>query len=256
MPPSKVLVLTEEDATLLRNVLQEFRNRDRGLQDSLPSHPYSMEEVPGYPSDDIFTPEVYVAEIPEDGIPPLTKSGDKYQPGKAKCTIWRMNMGIDPDEDSEHEMKELHFHHWVFNLSTAWIERDGEDIFTIVWRDKFGRWFTKPGAESVTLIELCSLESADRNTPYACIRGVWDPYSKRWSYPDQDDVVTAIDHRMGSPYAEPGWKGLYMKMPSRDEETGTGTGGGTGTGTESEGVIYVCVSLDCAEPPEGCDGED
>ena len=249
---SKVLVLTEEDAQLLRDMLQEHRNRDRGLQDSLPSHPYSMEEVPGYPSDDIFTPEVYVAEIPEEGIPPLTKSGDKYRPGKAKCKIWRMNMGIDPDDESEHEMKELHFHHWVFNLGLDWIERDEPDIFTIVWRDKFGRWFTKPtGAESIKLIELCSLETASRNVPYNCLKGTWDPSTNLWYY-DGETVVEAIDHRMGAPHAEPGWKGLYMKMPST-VETGTGTGEETGTGTESEGVIYVCVSLDCEEPPEGCD---
>lgn len=84
------------------------------------------------------------------------------------------------------------------------------------------------------LVELCAQETATRNVPYDCLLGTWDPDEDGWCY-DDAPTVTAIDHRIGPPLAEENWKGLYQPMPST-----------------AHGTIYVCVSLDCEEPPEGC----
>jgi hypothetical protein len=92
-------------------------------------------------------------------------------------------------------------------------------------------------ALSSGLVELCAQEAATRNTPYTALLGAWNAATQIWCY-DSAPTVYAIDHRFGAAFAEVGWKGLYLPMPS----TGEGHGG----------IIYVCVSLDCAEPPEGC----
>ncbi len=84
------------------------------------------------------------------------------------------------------------------------------------------------------LVELCAQENATRNVPYGCLLGTWNSYEDGWCY-DGALAVTAIDHRIGPPLAETGWKGLYEAMPST-----------------AYGTIYVCVSLDCELPPEGC----
>jgi hypothetical protein len=90
---------------------------------------------------------------------------------------------------------------------------------------------------SAGLVELCAQETATRNTPYEALLGTWDPSSGLWCY-DDATTVTAIDHRYGMPLAESGFKGLYQAMPSSVEG--------------HDGTLYVCVSLDCEEPPEGC----
>ena len=87
---------------------------------------------------------------------------------------------------------------------------------------------------SAGLVELCAQENASRNTPYDCLLGTWDPDTNLWCYTDAE-TVTAIDHRIGPPLAEIEWKGLYQEMPST-----------------TYGRIFVCVSLDCELPPEGC----
>ena len=97
------------------------------------------------------------------------------------------------------------------------------------------------------LEELCAKETAERNVPYKCELFVWTPSVARWC-PGGGDVW-AIDHRYGMPHAEEGWKGLYQKM----ECTMT-----VGEGAEEETLeeIWVCVSLDCELPPEGCSCEE
>jgi hypothetical protein len=87
------------------------------------------------------------------------------------------------------------------------------------------------------LVELCSLETAERNVPYQCLIGTWNSDLYLWCY-DDAATVYAIDHRKGAPHAEEGWKGLYQAMPSTNPDHG--------------GTIYVCVSLDCELPEEGC----
>lgn len=87
---------------------------------------------------------------------------------------------------------------------------------------------------STALVELCAQETASRNTPYTALLGTWNEASNLWCY-DDATTVYAIDHRYGMQLAEEGWKGLYQPMAS-----------------DTYGTIYVCVSLDCALPPEGC----
>jgi hypothetical protein len=87
------------------------------------------------------------------------------------------------------------------------------------------------------LMELCAQEAATRNVPYECLLGRWDADTGLWCYVDAPTVF-AIDHRIGPPLAEENWKGLYQRMPSNVEE--------------HNGSLYVCVSLDCEEPDEGC----
>jgi hypothetical protein len=87
------------------------------------------------------------------------------------------------------------------------------------------------------LVELCAQEAATRNEPYECLLGRWNADSGLWCYVDAPTVF-AVDHRVGPPLAEENWKGLYQRMPSSNEE--------------HNGSLYVCVSLDCEEPDEGC----
>jgi len=90
------------------------------------------------------------------------------------------------------------------------------------------------------LVELCAQEDAERNVPYLCLKGSWDKEKLRYCY-DAEEEVYAIDHRMGAPFAEEGWKGLYQRMPADFLH-----------GEVQIDEIWVCVSLDCEEPPEGC----
>lgn len=87
------------------------------------------------------------------------------------------------------------------------------------------------------LFELCAQETATRNVPYDCLLGTWNPAEGIWCY-DDAPTVKAVDHRYGMQLAELEFKGLYQPMPC------------TIAGTD--GVLYVCVSLDCEAPPEGC----
>jgi hypothetical protein len=96
------------------------------------------------------------------------------------------------------------------------------------------------GGEQAGLVELCAQEAATRNVPYQCYLGTWDADKCLWCY-DNAPTVYAVDHRLGPPLAEPNWKGLYQRMPSNVEE--------------HNGYVYVCVSNDCEEPPEGCECE-
>lgn len=84
------------------------------------------------------------------------------------------------------------------------------------------------------LVELCAQATATRSTPYDCLLGVWDPAEDKYCY-DNASTVKAIDYRMGPPLAETGWRGMYQPMKS-----------------DTYGILYVCVSLDCEVPDEGC----
>lgn len=233
----KTFYLSEDDAVILKAVIQEYRRRDRTLEESsltTSRHPYAIEEMQGYPSDDIFTPEVYVAEIPEDGIPALTMDGASYIPGSAECIVYKLWPRV-AEADNEIVKTRLEFSHLVYNISDNQVVRASTSKFRLIHRDKYGNWIIDSAGTS--LVELCSLEDAERNTPYQAKLGIWDPDSWIWCY-DDAETVYAIDHRMGPPLAEEGWKGLYQPMPS--------------IYPYHNGRIFVCVSLDCELPPEGC----
>jgi hypothetical protein len=84
-------------------------------------------------SNDIFTPEVYVAEIPEAGIPALTESGGTYTPGEASCNIFKL--------DSSGNLTDASFDKDVHNLNDASLDRSGDSKFCLTSRDKFGKWY-------------------------------------------------------------------------------------------------------------------
>lgn len=232
----KAFYVNEEDAAILKEVVQDYRRR----------HPFPARasltpfigEMPGDYGDDIFTPEVYVALIPEDGIPALIKDGDNYIPGYADCTIYKMwPVEASTGTGTETGLIATYFDHRVNNLSTLVITRSGDQIFCLVHRDKYGDWFVMPSGSGSKLVELCSLEDAERNVPYTALLGTWDPSQQIYCY-DNAETVYAIDHRIGPPTAEIGWKGQYQEEIS--------------TNPEHNGKIYVLISLDCELPPEGC----
>jgi len=100
--------------------------------------------------------------------------------------------------------------------------------------DELGLVRRTPSSE---LVELCAQGTATRNIVYEALLGTWDPAESKYCY-DDAPTVKAIDHRYGMPLAETGSKGLYQAMPSSVEG--------------HNGTLYVCVSLDCEAPPEGC----
>lgn len=106
------------------------------------------------PADMYLTPEVYIAELPEGGIPALTVSGGLYIPGTASCRICRIQLD---QTTSQLVIKQEYFNQTVFNISLCHIGSDlhGTDTgtgtgsvigaystgrFRVVQRDKFGRW--------------------------------------------------------------------------------------------------------------------
>lgn len=132
----------------------------------------------------------------------------------------------------------------VFNLECGASTGQGPWAFSgsvgdagIARWDQGQKWILLTMETTGALVELCAQGTATRNEPYQCLLGIWNPDSCLWCY---DDAVTvyAVDHRYGPPLAEENWKGLYQRMPSNVEE--------------HNGSLYVCVSNDCKEPPEGC----
>lgn len=111
-----------------------------------------------------------------------------------------------------------------------------EDTVVLVHRTRKGHYVILSAVDT-GLVELCAQETATRNTPYTALLGTWNSSEGIWCY-DDAPTVTAIDHRYGMPLAETGSKGLYQAMPSSVEG--------------HNGTLYVCVSLDCEAPPEGC----
>jgi len=100
-----------------------------------------------------------------------------------------------------------------------------------------GLGLVRRSSSGAELVELCAQETATRNTPYTALLGTWDPSESKYCYDDAPTVM-AVDHRYGMPLAETGSKGLYQAMSSSVEG--------------HDGTLYVCVSLDCEAPPEGC----
>jgi hypothetical protein len=168
----------------------------------------------------------------------MREEDGEYIPGEAECTVYKTWPKGEGDEEEKliEATEDGWFKHNVLNISPTRITGTGLNKFRIAWRDKYGRYFTQDPVAN-ELVELCSQETAERNVPYQCLLGTWDPDLQLWCY-DDAETVYAIDHRKGAPHAEEGWKGLYQEMPSTDPD--------------HEGKIYVCVSLDCEEPEEGC----
>lgn len=122
------IYLTEDDAQILREALTDFRLRNQGAG----AQPTG---VLGDSGETIFTPEVYVALLPEAGIPAMTGT----TPGSASCTIYKTSVvgGV-------RVLVQTYFSQTVYNISETAIERSAErGDFKIVWRDKYGQWLTE-----------------------------------------------------------------------------------------------------------------
>lgn len=132
----------------------------------------------------------------------------------------------------------IHVHNLLSADDVTYVFSGGiGDIGFAGW-DRDNHWrIVSMVSDSTGLVELCAQETATRNTPYTALLGTWSPDDNLWCY-DGAPTVYAIDHRIGPPAAETGMKGLYQRMSSTVEA--------------HNGWIYVCVSLDCEVPPEGC----
>jgi len=132
-------------------------------------------------------------------------------------------------------------------------ESDNCEFAWARWHCEDNRWYVDSltaatsSEESDKLVELCAQEDAERNVPYRCLKGTWSESLARWCYNGEE--VWAIDHRMGAPFAEEGWKGLYQRMDYSGNLSSS-------SGDDAIDEIWVCVSLDCELPPEGCSCED
>ena len=195
--------------------------------------------------DAIILNEVTAEQIFVDGIEP-TDTGIPFavllQP--AAVDGWRRGQvaGICPAlvdvVDTDHTRAYLAAGEYVLTSSdtgpVAIVQKPdatGEQLCVVLFQSE---------SEPSKLVELCAQETAERNVPYLCWKGEWDEEKLRYCY-DAEEEVYAIDHRMGAPFAEEGWKGLYQKMPADYTH-----------GYVALTEIWVCVSLDCELPPEGC----
>lgn len=101
---AKAYVMSTEDVAVFRQMVEWFRKQRKHLEleeNSMPLH----------------GPNVYVAKIPNVGVPPLVEAtgtgGDT--PGSAICSIYRLHESgklVDTGESRE-----------VFNISKGWIGR-------------------------------------------------------------------------------------------------------------------------------------
>ncbi len=239
----KAIYLTEDDARVLRQIVHEFRERNQSLPSSEPTHPYGTEESSGTPSDDIFTPEVYVVEVPDDGIPGMSKVGDKYVPGKAECKVHRLRpltgeltgTGTGTGEDKEY-LDGLHFKVLAHNLGdriegggleTGTGTVNGTSEFRLAWRTKYGRWFID---QAIQLYEFCLQEDhPGRGVVFEVKLGKWDSDSHSWCF--EGDNEKAIDWRYDVPYPGAGSRGQGYFLPSKEYDR-----------------ILIPIDMDCSSP--------
>lgn len=123
-------VLTNDDFALLREMLRAFRDGRLGGSRGDRSHL----------DIDYMAPEVYIAKVPDAGIPGLTPASetgtatDQDHPGYAECDIYR----ILEVNGSPSLVEVGGFNKRVYNLSEDTIDADVRWI--TVLRSKFGQW--------------------------------------------------------------------------------------------------------------------
>lgn len=134
--PQRAYVFTEDD----RQKLLELYHRDRNYTANVQNRPPS---VPGDP-DDYYAPEVYVAKVPDAGIPARVGT----VPGSATCDIYQL---IPPEVGTGAITQVEALQKTVSNLSTTIVKPDsGTQLWVPVIRDKWGSWLVgavppKPG---------------------------------------------------------------------------------------------------------------
>lgn len=130
----KIVVLSPEDISLLRGLIQNERNRLRSPQ-------RAFEPEPSLPT----APDIYVAKAPVGGIAGLdaeagtgTGTGTLGFPGSAECEIYRRGyLGIYPKLIPTGKQQ------IVYNLSEASVPGGS---WVLIERDKWGSWWAVPTA--------------------------------------------------------------------------------------------------------------
>lgn len=118
-----LLNLTDEDLVILRKVISEVM----GDRKNFPSQ-NQLWDLP-------TAPEVYVAYVPEGGIPsvdPVGTGSASAEPGWAECNIFQIVEGELQDTESTRD---------VYNISDSEIPQG----WCLVVRDKFGQWIAVTG---------------------------------------------------------------------------------------------------------------
>lgn len=124
--------IEEDDAKIVNEVISDYRRRNRATASPLEAEREAE-------MDDMFTPEVYVAKIPEAGIPALTEDGGSPVPGTATCDIYKVISSMVGTT-----LVGAEFDKPVYNVSAQSIETTSENgDYKIVWRDKYGHWVTE-----------------------------------------------------------------------------------------------------------------
>lgn len=131
--------LTKNDATILKQVIDEFRNRTRT----------ALNRAPSSPEENSSGVIVYVALTPASGIPELSPSssgtGGFDSPAGVECAIYRL-LDVDLVPINRHEI--------IYNLSTSAV-LGGKYIR--ITRDPWGTWYaegesTSSGGTVTTLV--------------------------------------------------------------------------------------------------------
>ncbi len=172
----KLSVFSEDSAKLIKSVVEEYLRRNRSKY-----HTHWQEEN----RDTIFAPEVYIAEVPEGGIPALTRTtvGEtgtgsettcRYIPGSATCNIYKIQVsytaetGTGTGYNEVIEIVDAEFSRTVYNVSRTAITGPSAattgtatatgtsttsctKLFVVVKRDKYGHWLAEQsGSGSAT----------------------------------------------------------------------------------------------------------
>lgn len=130
-------LLTEKDRELIRGLIAEERRRYGGTA-----------QRPHNDGEDWQTPEVYVANTPEGGIPALSDlgtgsgAGPGDVPGYADCDIYKIKLDGDGEPTT---VKAGSLSKRVYNFSASGITGDS---WVLTIRDKFGKWIAVVGGGS------------------------------------------------------------------------------------------------------------
>lgn len=134
--PQRAYVFTEDDRQKLLELYHRDRNYTANVQNRPPSVPSEF--------DDYYAPEVYIAKVPDAGIPARVGT----VPGAATCDIYQL---IPPEVGTGAITQVEALQKTVSNLSTTKVKPDsGTQLWVPVIRDKWGSWLAgavppKPG---------------------------------------------------------------------------------------------------------------
>lgn len=120
MEQQRIHALSDKEVEALRKVIRKSANSSAYEKLS-----YKREEVPNN------APELYIAKIPDGGIPARTESMGNITPGSAECDIYKIDL-----LDDDHLVVVEEFTKEVWNITELTIV----DEYVLVSRDKWGYW--------------------------------------------------------------------------------------------------------------------